>query len=80
MAKSHQGRGWATTIGRALVAHAFDVMALDSIYAIIHPENAASIRVAEKLGLRMQEVVPASATNARRTDDPVLVYRLEHTD
>lgn len=77
VAKAYQGRGWATKIGRALIAHAFDVMALDSIYAVIHPDNTASIRVAEKLGLAALEMVPASTTNARRTDDLVVVYRLE---
>lgn len=77
VARAYQGRGWATAIGRALVAHAFDALGLDYVLAVINPSNAASIRVAEKLGMTFHETVPASATNARRTDDPVVVYRID---
>lgn len=74
--RAYQGRGWATTVGRALVAHAFDVLELDSVCAVIHPSNTASIRVAAKLGMTAEGTVPASTTSARRTDDPVVVYRI----
>ncbi|MGZ4604365.1 MAG: GNAT family N-acetyltransferase [Kineosporiaceae bacterium] len=46
------GRGLATEGGRAAVDHGFGPLGLERIISIIDPENAASVRVAEKLGLR----------------------------
>lgn len=80
VARAYQGRGWATIVGRALVDYSFTVLGLNSVCAVIHPDNAASIRVAEKLGMTAKETVPASSTNARRTDDPVLIYRIDRPD
>ena len=45
------GRGLATEGGRAALEAAFGELELDEICCIVHPENAASLRVAEKLAL-----------------------------
>lgn len=45
------GKGYATEAGRAMLDYVFHNSTLDQIYATIHPENAASIHVVEKLGL-----------------------------
>jgi len=45
------GQGYATEAGRACLAFGLEEMGIDRIVAIIFPENAASIRVAEKLGM-----------------------------
>ncbi len=46
------GRGLATELARALVAHARDVLGLPRVLAVVRPENHASQRVLAKAGLR----------------------------
>lgn len=48
------GYGYATEAARAALAHAFTVWRKDRVISIIHPENRASIRVAERIGERLQ--------------------------
>src|SRR5947209_1225826 len=48
------GRGYATEGARAALAHAFTVLNKDRVISLIQPENRASIRVAERLGERLQ--------------------------
>jgi RimJ/RimL family protein N-acetyltransferase len=45
------GKGYATEAARPLVVHAFDHVGVERIIAGIHPDNEASIHVAEKIGL-----------------------------
>ncbi len=45
------GRGLATELARALVAHGFDELGLERIVAVVRPDNAASRRVLAKAGL-----------------------------
>ncbi|MDH3590941.1 MAG: GNAT family N-acetyltransferase, partial [Planctomycetota bacterium] len=47
----HWGQGLGTEIATALVAHAFGPRDRARVVALIHPDNAASARVAEKAGL-----------------------------
>src|SRR4051794_13387730 len=46
------GRGLATEAARAAVAYGFETLGLRSVVSIIDAENAPSVRVAEKLGMR----------------------------
>jgi len=46
------GRGLATEGGRASLRHGFEVLELDRIISIFVPDNVASGRVMEKLGMR----------------------------
>lgn len=55
MAPAFQGLGYATEAVRALVAYAFDTLGADLVRAYASAENAPSIRVAEKVGLRLVE-------------------------
>jgi RimJ/RimL family protein N-acetyltransferase len=48
---AHQGNGYATESGRAAAAYGFDVLGLDEVLATIMPGNAASIAVAQRLGM-----------------------------
>ena len=48
------GRGFATEGARAALAYGFTVLKKDRIVSLIHPENRASIRVAERIGERLQ--------------------------
>lgn len=50
LARSHWRRGYATEGARAALGHAFDVLQADHVISLINPHNAASIRVAERLG------------------------------
>jgi RimJ/RimL family protein N-acetyltransferase len=52
LAPAWWGLGLATEAARASVAHARDTLGLASVVAIIDEHNAASLRVAEKLGMR----------------------------
>lgn len=51
---AQQGKGYATEAGRALLAHAFQALKAHRVIATCQPENIASWRVAEKLGLRRE--------------------------
>lgn len=46
------GRGYATEAASAMRDHAFGDLHCAKLIAVIHSENRASIRVAEKIGLR----------------------------
>ncbi len=50
IARPRWGEGFATEAGRACVDYAFAVLGVDHVVSVIHPDNAASVRVAEKLG------------------------------
>jgi ribosomal-protein-alanine N-acetyltransferase len=51
------GRGLATEAAGLAVRHAFADLRLDSLIAIIHPDNAASIAVAVRLGMHLERNV-----------------------
>lgn len=52
LGKGHWGQGLATEAARASVQYGFERLRLDKIIALIDPQNVASKRVADKLGLR----------------------------
>jgi RimJ/RimL family protein N-acetyltransferase len=49
--RAASGRGVATEAGRAVLDHGFRDLGIDPIVAVTHPDNLASQRVLEKLGL-----------------------------
>jgi RimJ/RimL family protein N-acetyltransferase len=55
VAPAFQGRGYGTEATGALVAYAFDVLGAEVVRAYASAENAPSIRVAEKVGMRLVE-------------------------
>lgn len=48
------GRGLATEAVLASVEYGFDVLDLDHIIALVLPENVASIRILEKIGMQLE--------------------------
>jgi RimJ/RimL family protein N-acetyltransferase len=56
LARRAWGRGYATEIGRALIAHAFEELGVPRVVAQVEPENAASRHVLRKLGMTEREV------------------------
>ena len=65
-----RGRGLATEAMRAAIADAWERTGADHVVAYIRPDNAASLRVAEKLGFRFR------AHGLTRSKDPMLVFEL----
>jgi RimJ/RimL family protein N-acetyltransferase len=55
LARDVWGRGYATEAGVAWRDWAFDVLGADDLISVIHPENAASVRVAERIGHSYRE-------------------------
>jgi RimJ/RimL family protein N-acetyltransferase len=63
------GRGYATEGARAALPFAFTRLGRPHVISLIHPENAASIRVAQRLG-----ECPVGSTEVM--GKPALVYRI----
>ncbi len=53
-AREHQGLGYATEAATALLAYAFEALECHRVIATCQPENKASWRVMEKLGMRRE--------------------------
>ena len=71
-ARHAQGRGFALEAVRAALGWADSVLPASEIAAIISPENAPSIRVAEKAGF-------GERSEARYRDEIVLLFRRHST-
>ena len=54
LARRWWGNGYATEGARAALDYAFTALGKDRVISLIHPENRASIRVAERIGERLQ--------------------------
>ena len=55
MSPAFQGRGYATEAVGALIGYAFDALGVEIVRAYASAENVASIRVAEKVGMKLME-------------------------
>jgi len=53
--KSSWGRGYATEAARAALGFAWGHLGADHVVSVIHAENQPSIRIAEKLGQRLEK-------------------------
>jgi len=51
LSKEFWGKGIATEAGKAMLQYGFNTIKLDEIVAVCDPENIASIRVIEKMGI-----------------------------
>ncbi|PRY61729.1 GNAT family N-acetyltransferase [Glycomyces artemisiae] len=71
IARDRWGRGYAPEAARAVIGFAFTELGLDRVVSCIHSENAASIRVAEKLGMALER-----ETTVPVYDVPCSVYEL----
>jgi ribosomal-protein-alanine N-acetyltransferase len=52
LARDSWGKGYATEAAKAALAYGFETIKLDRIIALVKPENAASRRVIEKIGMQ----------------------------
>ncbi len=57
LARAFWGRGLATEAALLVRDYSFGILTLSRLVALIHPDNAASIRVAEKTGLHHEKDV-----------------------
>jgi RimJ/RimL family protein N-acetyltransferase len=55
MAPAHWGKGYGTELGRAALDFGFNDRGFDRVVAIAKPDNAASVHVMEKLGMKFQQ-------------------------
>jgi RimJ/RimL family protein N-acetyltransferase len=77
LAEHARGRGIATHAVRLLAAWAFDVLRLERLEVMIHPENIASQRVAERCGFQREGLLRSHMLK-QKTDErrDSLVYGL----
>ncbi len=54
VARSHQGRGLGTEATRAVLDYCVGTLGAHRVHALIHPDNRASIKLAERLGFRCE--------------------------
>lgn len=66
------GKGYATEGARCALAHAFTTMGRTHLISLIRPDNAPSIRVAERIGERLEGRVDLFGAEA-------LVYGIDRT-
>lgn len=57
IASDMQHRGYATEAGLAARNHAYDTLHIDTLVSFIHPDNTASIAVAERLGASLERYI-----------------------
>ena len=67
--RSFWGRGYATEGARTALQFAFTKLEHPHVISLIHPENAASIRVAQRLGERL-------SGSTELMGKPALIYRI----
>ncbi|MCA1618679.1 MAG: GNAT family N-acetyltransferase [Acidobacteria bacterium] len=73
LAREFWGRGYATEGARAALEYGFTEMGRERVISLIRPANAPSVRVAERLGERLEGSVELSGGEA-------LVYGLTRDD
>ena len=66
------GRGFALESARGVKRHAFEALELPRLLAITNPDNVASIRIVETLGLRFDRALSLTAG-----EPEVNLYRVE---
>lgn len=65
LARAHWGKGFALEAARAALDHAFRVLGWSRAISVIQPDNARSIRVAERLGERLDGDMMVRGQRAR---------------
>ncbi len=79
LARPAWGHGYATEAGLAVLGFGFAGLGLESVWAGCDAEHAASIRVLEKLGMRVQsEHVRDAEVRGERRDS--LMFRIRSSE
>lgn len=72
--KAYWGQGLVTEAARAMLAYGFTEARLDRIIALAWPDNTASQRVMQKLGMKHE------GTTTQFYDDELVLYALDRAD
>ena len=72
----HRRRGYAVRAGALVVAWAFRELGVERLEARVAPDNAASLRVAERLGFRREGLMRAWSPTGEGRRDMLLLARL----
>jgi RimJ/RimL family protein N-acetyltransferase len=72
LAREHWGQGYATEGARRSLAYAFEALGHARVISLIRPGNAASVRVAERIGERLE-------TRTSLYGQPVDVYAISRS-
>jgi len=71
IARSHWQQGFGAEAARALVAHGFEPLGLTRLIALVHPDNIASARTAERAGLQFENALVLDGMSCH-------LYAIEH--
>lgn len=73
LARDYWGQGLATEAAQAILQYGFDRLHLSRLVCLIDPDNSASQRVAEKIGMTLEKKVAGFAGD----NIPFLVYSIQ---
>ena len=74
LAREYWGRGLATEAAHGIVGHGFERLHLPRLICLIDPGNAASQRVAEKIGMTFER----KADGINGDNYPTLIYSIQN--
>lgn len=70
--KASWGKGYATEAAREIINYGFNILQLPVIYAVVKPENHASVKVTQRLGMK-----PLGITNQYYNSVNLLLFKLD---
>lgn len=76
-AERHWGKGYATEAARAVIAYAFEVLALPVLYAQTSDSNVASTRMMQRLGFTRRPELGYVDPGYPPEDNPTTVWSLD---
>jgi RimJ/RimL family protein N-acetyltransferase len=79
LAAPYTGKGLATEIVRALLKTGFEIELLDRIEIRCDVKNKASIRIAEKCGFELKEILKANMKDSYGNDRDTMIWEITAT-
>jgi [ribosomal protein S5]-alanine N-acetyltransferase len=76
LVESARGRGAATTAVDLIVGYGFEVMGIERVQALVHPDNPASGRVLERNGFELEGLLRRYRPGASGREDRLLYARV----
>ena len=75
--EAHWGRGYATEAARAVIAYAFDLLALPRLYSQTSASNAGSTRMMQRLGFTARPELGYVDPDYPPEDNPTTVWSMD---
>jgi ribosomal-protein-alanine N-acetyltransferase len=79
-AKAYWGRGYAAEAMQAVIAHGFDALGLERLWARCHAGNARSVRLLEQLGFQPEGRLRSHVVRDGERRDCLIYGRLRPSD